>query len=56
MPVVILLMFLAPSTVGVIGMHQEFQKEQNVNLICSRKFKTVTEIKQCKSVLMKIER
>lgn len=56
MPIAILLLFLAPVPVAVIGMQQERAKEQKVIEICSQKFDTPNEIQQCKTVLMKIER
>lgn len=56
MPIAILLLFLAPVPVAVIGMQQEQAKEQKVIELCTQKFNTTQEIQQCKAVLMKIER
>lgn len=56
MPIAILLLFLAPASVAVVGMQQEQAKEQKVIELCTQKFNTTQEIQQCKAVLMKIER
>lgn len=56
MPIVLLVMFLATPTVGIVGLHQEYIKEQKVIELCTQKFNTTQEIQQCKAVLMKIER
>lgn len=55
-PIAVLLLFLAPLPIAVVGMQQEQAKEQKVIEICSQKFDTPNEIQQCKTVLMKIER
>lgn len=56
MPIAVLLLFLAPLPVAVVGMQQEYTKEQKVIELCTQKFNTPQEIQQCKAVLMKIER
>lgn len=56
MPIAILLLWLAPLPIAVVGMQQEQAKEQKVIEICSQKFDTPNEIQQCKTVLMQIER
>lgn len=56
MPIAVLLLFLAPAPIAVVGMQQEQAKEQKVIEICTQKFNTPKEIQQCKAVLMKIER
>lgn len=55
MPIAMLLLFLAPLPVAVVGMQQEYTKEQKVIELCTQKFNTPQEIQQCKAVLMKIE-
>lgn len=56
MPIAVLLLFLAPIPAAVVGMQQEYTKEQKVIELCTQKFNTPQEIQQCKAVLMKIER
>ena len=56
MPIAVLLLFLAPLPVAVVGMQQEYTKEQKVIELCTQKFNTPQEIQQCKAVLMKIEK
>ena len=48
--------FFAPVPVAVVGMQQEYTREQKVIELCTQKFNTPQEIQQCKAVLMKIER
>lgn len=56
MPIAVLLLILAPLPVAVVGMQQEYTKEQKVIELCTQKFNTTHEIQQCKAVLMEIER
>lgn len=56
MPIAVLLLLLAPLPVAVVGMQQEYIREQKVIELCTQKFNTPQEIQQCKAVLMKIER
>lgn len=55
MPIVVLLLMLAPIGAATIGIHQEEVKEQKVNELCMQKFQNVDEIKQCKAVLIKMQ-
>ena len=54
MPIACLLILLAPIPVAMIGAGMEYSKEQKVNEICVQNFKNVDDIKQCKSVLMRV--
>lgn len=54
MPIVCVLLLFAPlvATTGVAI--SENAKEQKVNQMCVEKFKTPSEIQQCKTILMKV--
>lgn len=56
MPLIVLLLMLAPLPLAIESIQTENTKELKVNEICAQKFKDLNEIKQCKTILMKIER
>lgn len=55
MPIAMLLLLLTPLPVAVVGMQQEYTKEQKIIELCTQKFNTPQEIQQCKTVLMNID-
>lgn len=54
MPIVCVLMWFAPLIAAVPIAHSESVKEQKVNQMCVEKFKTPSEIQQCKTILIKV--
>ena len=47
MPIAVLLLFLAPVPVAVVGMQQEYTKEQKVIELCTQKFNLTSKEISC---------
>lgn len=54
MPIVALLLLLAPVPLSMVAMDADLKRENKINEMCVEKFKTNEEIQQCKTILMRV--
>ena len=55
MPIICVALWFAPLLIATPIAIEESKKEQKINQMCLEKFKTPDEIKQCKTILLKVK-